>query len=185
MAELVNHTSLEVLDISSCGIGEEGIVAIAAALKTNTTLKKLCLYSRGQVISQRSEVEVLRMLLCNRTLSVIQLNQDSRGCPIPFYSMHICRCFRASQASVQTILMDTDPREFYGSIKRSPAIASIGIEGVSPLGQALINDSMKCASEILQLDQPPIAQGSIKVKVDDCATWTVDYTRKSITCPHF
>ena len=185
MAELVNHTSLEVLDISSCGIGEEGIVAIAAALKTNTTLKKLCLYSRGQVISQRSKVEVLRMLLCNRTLSVIQLNQDSRGCPIPFYSMHICRCFRASQASVQTILMDTDPREFYGGIKRSPAIASIGIEGVSPLGQALINDSMKCASEILQLDQPPIAQGSIKVKVDDGATWTVDYTRKSITCPHF
>ena len=38
MAELVNHTSLEVLDISSCGIGEEGIVAIAAALKAQKAL---------------------------------------------------------------------------------------------------------------------------------------------------
>ena len=120
------------------------------------------------------------MLLYNRTLSVIQLNQDSRRCPIPFYSMHIHQCFRASQASVQTILMDTDPREFYGGIKRSPAIARIGIEGVGPLGQALIHDNMKCASEILQLDQPPIAQGRIELKVDDGATWTVDYTRKSI-----
>ena len=42
LAEALSHTSLQEINISYCGIGEDGMEAISSALKTSTTLK--CLY---------------------------------------------------------------------------------------------------------------------------------------------
>ena len=36
LAGVLNKTQLEEMNISGCGIGEEGIVALASALRTNT-----------------------------------------------------------------------------------------------------------------------------------------------------
>ena len=47
LAVALGHTSLQEIDISDCGIGEEGMVALSSALKTNTTLKRLKAYGNN------------------------------------------------------------------------------------------------------------------------------------------
>ena len=177
IARLINKTSLEFLDVGNCGIGEEGVTELSAKLRTNTTLRKLGLYSDKQVLTQRSETELSRMLLQNRTLSVLEVNQNHMKYWYNLYSDRVCRRFELSQPSMQCLGID---REVYRAIKISPLIASIGVDGTSNLGQAITSGDMELAGEILQLNQLPHGKGEIKLNMDDGTIWTVDYNRKKV-----
>jgi hypothetical protein len=178
LSRFINQTALEVLDISSCGIGEEGMVAVASALRTNTTLRKLCLYSRGSVISQRSELELSRMLLQNRILSVMQVNQSLQGVPAFFYSARQVRSFRLSQETTDTLMNEMCQSEFYNAVKTSPIVRSIAVDCSSSLGQILMSGHMEVAGNILQVQKPPTAKGQIDLLIpSEEKVWTVDYGR--------
>jgi hypothetical protein len=153
LSRFINQTALEVLDISSCGIGEEGMVAVASALRTNATLRKLCLYSRGSVISQRSELELSRMLLQNRNLSVVQVNQRLLECPALFYSAEPIRCFRLSQETADILLDEMGPGEFYSAVRMSPIVRSVAVDSSSSLGQILVSGNMEVAGNILRVQK--------------------------------
>ena len=181
IAKLINQTSLEVLDIGNCGIGEGGIAAIAASLRTNTTLKRLGLYSDNQVLTQHSETELSRLLLQNRTLCVLQVNQNH---PIDWpglYRDRVNRRFAISQASMQCLMMNTDAREVYRAVKVSSVIASVEVDRTSSLGQAIDSGNTELAADILQLDKLPLGKGRIKLNMDDGKSWTVDYHRKCVS----
>jgi hypothetical protein len=178
LSRFINQTVLEVLDISSCGIGEEGMVAVASALRTNATLRKLCLYSRGSVISQRSELELSRMLLQNRNLSVVQVNQRLLECPALFYSAEPIRCFRLSQETADILLDEMGPGEFYSAVRMSPIVRSVAVDSSSSLGQILMSGHMEVAGNILQVQKPPTAKGQIDLLIpSEEKVWTVDYGR--------
>ena len=81
LAGLINQTSIEVLDISSCGVRERGMVTLASNLTTNTILKRLNLYS-SDVISEYSEIELTKMLIRNKTLKVLDVNQNTWHMPM-------------------------------------------------------------------------------------------------------
>ena len=177
LAELINQTLIQDLDIGSCNVGEEGMVAIASALRTNTTLKKLSLYSPTH-ISQQSEVELTKMLLQNTTLMVLQVKQN-HALPLPLSSFNVFRNFKLSQVSTVTLLEDTSADEFYCGVKMSSIIASIGIDHASLLGQALWSGNKDAAADILQLHQPPEGEGNIQLHMSG-NTWSVDYRSKCI-----
>ena len=180
IARFINKTPLELLDIGNCGIGERGIAAIAGSLQTNTTLRRLGLYSDNQVLTQYSEAELLRMLVENETLSALHVNLNSRMYWCDLHSNSVYRTFIISQASMQCLMIDLDAREVYRAIKISPLIASIGVDRTSNLGQAITSGDMELAGEILQLNQLPHGKGKIKLNMDDGTIWTVDYNRKKV-----
>ena len=137
MARLINHTSVQVLDISSCSVGEKGIVAVATALTANTTLKKLNLYS-PDVISGHSEIEVAKLLIKTSTLKVLYVNQNPRVLPLSSlnFENHLS-IFRVSQTLTQILLNSVSTTALYCRIKMSSIIANIEVCRTSPLGQAL------------------------------------------------
>ena len=178
VAKLINQTSLKVLDISDCGIREDGIVAIAAALMTNTTLNKISLHSRNQIISQTSELEISKAILKNKTLTVLRVNQNPKVYQSLFYSNKVNRYFKISQISMQSIRMERE--EFYHAVKMSSVISTVDLDEHSTLGRALDSENVELAVEILQLGKLPAGKGVIELKIDG-AIWKVDYERKSVS----
>ena len=171
LAKLINETSLTDLDIGNCHIREKGVVAIAIALRTNVTLRRLGLYQQ-QALTQHSKVELSRMLLQNRTLSFFKMNKHQ--------SDDIRRRFYMSHAIIQTILTDMNPNEFYYAIKVSRIIAGIEVNNGSPLGHALISSNMKLAEDLLQLHISPNGYDRVELNVDGDKFWEVDYDNKRI-----
>ena len=178
LAQMINQTSLEILDIGNCGIGEEGVAEIAAAMQTNTTLKRLGLYCDNELLTQCSERELSKMLLHNRTLSVLEVNQHKW---MFFYNNTVDRSFKISIASMDSLLVDHDAREVYHAVKVSSIIYSIGVDRASSLGQALDSGNFERARDILQLNEPPNGKGRIIVNMDNGNSWTVNYVRQHIT----
>ena len=181
IAKLINQTSLEILDIGNCGIGEGGIAAIAVSLITNTTLKRLGLYSDNQVLTRHSETELSRLLLQNRTLCFLQVNQNHPMEWPGLYGDRVHRRYAISQASMQCLAMNTDARDVYHAVKVSSVIASVGVDRTSSLGQAIDSGNMELAADILLLDKLPMGKGRIKLNMDDGKSWTVDYHRKCVS----
>ena len=179
LAEMINQTALQTLDISSCGLEERGIVALALALRSNTTLKKLNLYSQSE-ISQRSEMELARTLLRNIILVGLGVNQNKRHFPPLFHiDDYDLRRFKVTKTSTSIIINDTSPCIFYAGVKNSPIIASIEIDSTTSLGQALWAGNMEEAAEILQLHQPPVVDKTLTIHMSG-NTWTVNYRTKHI-----
>ena len=162
MAEAINNTSLEALDISNCQVGERGMVAIASALTTNKSITFLKLDSNHE-ITQCSELAFTKMLLRNTTLKSMQVN-------IPLFHVH--------QDTAQT-LQDESASDFYHDIKMSSIILIVETPSSSGLGQALWSGNMKEAEEILQLHQPPSGVSIICLRMST-NSWLVDYDRRTI-----
>ena len=180
LAEYINRTSLQVLDISTCNIGEHGMVAIATALRANTTLRKLSLYSPEQVITQRSEVALAKALVHNRTLKYIQVNQNLRYHYSPFYMDKNLRTFNITLKATLALLEEYSSSELYNSVKMSSTVSSIAVDFASPLGRVLLSGDMSTAANILLLHQPPFGKGKISLHMLD-NTWSVNYDRKCVT----
>ena len=179
LAEYLNRTSLQVLDIGSCGIGEQGMVAIASALRANTTLRKLCLYSCETIITQHTEVALGKALLSNNTLRVLQVNQNLNYHFYPFFMSRECRTFDMSLDTVQTLLKETSAQELYDAVKMSSIISSVGVDRASPLGQALWSGDLSRAAEILLLHPSPSGKETVTLHMLD-NTWSVNYDRKCV-----
>ena len=162
VARLINHTSIQVLDISSCSVGEKGIEAVASALTANTTLKKLNLYS-PDVLSEHSVIELANMLITNSTLKELDVNCN-------FHSSS----FKVSLTSTQTLMNRVSTTGFYCGIKMSSIIKSIKVCRTSCLGQALWSNNMKEAEDILQLHIPPTGEGRKWLHMSG-NTWVIDY----------
>ena len=180
LAEYINRTSLQVLDISTCNIGEHGMVAIATALRTNTTLRKLSLYSPEQVITQRSEVALAKALVHNRTLKYIQVNQNLLYHYSPFYMDNNLRTFNITLKATLALLEEYSSSELYNSVKMSSTVSSIAVDFASPLGRVLLSGDMSTAANILLLHQPPFGKGEISLHMLD-NTWSVYYDGKCVT----
>ena len=180
LAEVINETAIQTLDISSCDVEEQGIVALALALRANTTLKKLNLYSLNK-ITQRSELELARALLHNTTLISLCINQNPKFIPHPFHDSCGIHTFRVTHTSMLTLLRDTSTCLFNAGIKNSPIIDSIETDSTTSLGQALWAGNMEEAAEILQLHQPPLRHKTLTIhNIGSDKKWTVDYQTKSI-----
>jgi Ran GTPase-activating protein (RanGAP) involved in mRNA processing and transport len=180
LAGFINQTSIQVLDISSCNVGEEGTVAIASALRTNTILKKLSLYSPTP-ISQQSEVKLAKMLLQNSTLTVLAVNQppSQPTFTFPLYYSSSYRRFKVCRMSTQALLTETSTRELYQGIKVSPHISSVELDSASALGRSLWSGSMEEAADILLVHQPPRGEGQVNIHM--CGnTWEVDYRSECV-----
>ena len=166
MAKAINKISLESLDISNCQVGERGMVAIASALTTNTTITYLKLDSNDK-FTQCSELAFVKMLLRNTTLKFIQVYKKSTN-----------KCFYMHQDTAQT-LQDASASDFYHAIKMSSAILMVEIPSSSGLGQALWSGNMKEAEEILQLHQPPSGVSIVCLRMS-ANRWLVDYVKRTI-----
>ena len=169
---------LEELIMRNCDIREDGIVALALALRANKTLKKLDLYSRNK-ISQRSEVELTKTLLQNTTLLSLCVNQNLELIPPSLHGSHTIHTFRVTAASMSTLLKDTSTSVFYAGIKNSPIISHIETDNTTSLGQALWAGNMEEAAEILQLHQPPVVDKTLTIHMSG-NTWTVIYWTKCV-----
>ena len=179
LAEMINQTAIQTLDISSCDVEERGIVALALALRANTILKKLNLYSQSE-ISQRSEMELARTLLHNSILNGLGVNQNKGHFPPSFHiNDYNLRRFKVTKTSTSIIVNDTSPCTFYAGVKNSPIIASIEIDSTTSLGQALWAGNMEEAAEILQLHQPPVVGKTLTIYMSG-NTWTVNYRTKCV-----
>ena len=73
LAEVLNTTQLEEMNVSGCGIGEEGIVVLASSLRTNTTLNHLAI--GGNQITEHGKSVLAEALTENKTLKTL----DTRG----------------------------------------------------------------------------------------------------------
>ena len=178
VARLINHTSVQVLDISSCNVGEKGIEAVATALTANTTLKKLNLYS-PDVLSEHSERELAKLLIKNSTLKMLDVNQNPQWLPFPLdFNSHFS-IFKVSLSLTQTLMTSVSTTDFYCGIKMSSIIANIEVCRTSPLGQALWSNNMKEAEDILQLHLPPTGEGRKELHMSG-NRWLIDYVRSRI-----
>ena len=205
LAVALNHTSLRGIDISCCGIGDEGMVALFSALSTNTTLQYLNIYGndgrdKGIIalssalktntslihlevslkiienepdyavlweISGHSQVALARAIIQNTTLTSLN-----------------CTCLwlhgslKFTREVTQELLKDTST--FYTGIKRSPIVQRISIDRTSSLGEALWSGNMEEAAEILELNQPPAVEKTLKIKMSN-NTWEVDYGARKVS----
>ena len=73
LAEILNQTQIQDLHVAGCGIGEEGIVALANALSTNTTIK--CLSIGGNEISKCGQDALIEALSKNIVLSTLNIQK--------------------------------------------------------------------------------------------------------------
>ena len=181
IAELINKTFIEILDISNSNVREKGMVAIASALITNTTLKRLSLHS-PDVISQNSEIELGKMLLKNTTLKLLAVHHDQYRdlCRhLTVYKKDTFSTFKMPKELTLTLTSVLSSDEFYCGVKMSPIIASIEIDSASSLGKALWSNNMKEAEDILLLHHLPTGEGHIDVIMGDDA-WTVNYANGTI-----
>lgn len=72
LSEMIKiNSTLTSLDLSRCGIGDEGCKIIADALQTNSTIIKLCLI--GNKIGDEGCKTLADMLKVNTTLKILQL----------------------------------------------------------------------------------------------------------------
>ena len=172
VATFINKTSIEVLDISNCDVRENGIVAIASALLTNTKLRRINLYS-PEVISRNSEIELAKLLIKNTTLKVLHINQNPILTPLSVFISSHSR-FYVSHSSTCELMGSYDTNIFYHGLKMSSFIASIEIPKASSLGLALWKHKMDDAVDILKLKQLPFGERRMKLCMSG-NTWTIDY----------
>ena len=71
LADILNQTHIQDLHVAGCGIGEEGVVALANALSTNTTIK--CLSIGGNEISKCGQDALIEALSKNTVLSTLNM----------------------------------------------------------------------------------------------------------------
>ena len=74
LAEILNQTHIQDLHVAGCGIGEEGLVALANALSTNTTIK--CLSIGGNEISKCGQDALIEALSKNTVLSTLNIQNQ-------------------------------------------------------------------------------------------------------------
>ena len=72
--EILNQTQIQDLHVAGCGIGEEGVVALANALSTNTTIK--CLSIGGNEISKCGQDALIEALSKNTVLSTLNIQNQ-------------------------------------------------------------------------------------------------------------
>ena len=82
LAEILNQTHIQDLNVAGCGIGEEGVVALANALSTNTTIK--CLSIGGNEISKCGQDAIIEALSKNTVLSTLNIQKIYYGREIAF-----------------------------------------------------------------------------------------------------
>ena len=82
LAEILNQTQIQDLHVAGCGIGEEGVVALANALSTNTTIK--CLSIGGNKISKCGQDAIIEALSKNTVLSTLNIQKMYYGRKIAF-----------------------------------------------------------------------------------------------------
>ena len=75
LAELLNQTQLQDLNIACCGIGEEGIISLTSALRTNTTIKHLAIGANK--ISKQGQNALVESFSKNVTL--VSLDITGKG----------------------------------------------------------------------------------------------------------
>ena len=178
LATMINQTTIQKLDISCCNVEEDGITALASALRANTTLKKLNIYSRDK-ISDQSELELARMLVHNATLSSLCVNQNPNQLPFHFHGSYNSPTFRITRISTQSLLTDISVSVFYAGIKNISVIKVLEIDNTTSLGQALWAGNVEEAAEILQLHQPPLGNNTLTIHMSG-NKWRVDYRAKCI-----
>ena len=165
LAEMLNDTQIQKLDITYCRIPEDGIVALSQALSTNTTLKHLTI--EGNDNNQRGQEALARAILQNTTLTSLKTTSPWSHPELDVFTREVTR----------ELLKDTGT--FYASIKRSPIIQHISIDRTSSLGEALWSGNMEEAAEILELNQPPAVEKTLKIEMSN-NTWEVDYGARTV-----
>ena len=162
LAEILNETQIQTLDITHCHIPEDGIVALFQALSTNTTLKHLAI--GGNDNNQRGQEALARAILQNTTLTSLKTTSP---CELHVFTREV----------TQELLKNIST--FYTSIKRSPIVQHISIDKTSSLGEALWSGNMEEAAEILELNQPPVVEKTLTIKMSN-NTWEVDYGARKV-----
>ena len=157
LAEALNQTSLEELDISHCNIGDNGILALAQALSTNTSLETLNTKTSKAITTQTQDT-LERALLQNTSLTSLSVNiphnNKSNTEFLLYQQLRVFDLKRYELTYEATQRLREDPN-FYSGIKNSKLITSIVIDRTTSLGEALWSGNMEQAAEILQLNQPP------------------------------
>ena len=197
LAEALSHTSLQEIDISYCGIGEKGMVALSSALTTNTTLKQLGI--SGNNSRDEGIIALSSALTTNMTLTHLKVSFRAYQWSWPGISGHgqLALARAILQNTTLTSLTDgwgsrphvftrevtreflKDTSTFYASIRRSPIVQHISIDRTSSLGEALWSGNMEKAAEILELNQPPAVEKTLKIKMSN-NTWEVDYGARKV-----
>ena len=187
LAEALNSSSLQELNISSCAVYDSGIEALATALTSNITLTHLDIrlqpYPFFSQISHSDWVQgckqlFARALLQNRTLTRLLIDND-------YSSPSICclhhsdkdnnrKGFMITGSVTQALLKHTSTGTFYAGVKVSPIISCIEITRDTSLGAALWSGDLEKAAEILQLHQPPAVEKTLTIHMSK-NSWTVDY----------
>ena len=153
---LTKTTSLELLILSNCSIGEKGIASLFASLTA-------------------------KMLLRNSTLKFLLVSQNAHWpTPFTFHGHQRGRMFKISQEST-TSLLNTDASEFYYGTKMSGSsiIENVEIPSTSELGHALWSGNMTEAATILELHQSPTGVGKINFHMSG-NMWLLDYAKETI-----
>ena len=75
LAEILNETQLQELDVSCCYILQDGIVALSLAFSTNTTLEYLAI--GGNCINEHGQKALARALIRNTTLTILDISACS------------------------------------------------------------------------------------------------------------
>ena len=157
LAEALNQTSLEELDISHCNIGDNGILALAQALSTNTSLETLNAKTSKAITTQTQDA-LERALLQNTSLTSLSVNipcnNKSNTEFLLYQQLRVfdLKIYELTYEATQRLREDPN---FYSGIKNSKLITSIVIDRTTSLGEALWSGNMEQAAEILQLNQPP------------------------------
>ena len=114
LAEVLNQTQLQSLDVSCCGIGEEGIVALASALSTNTTIKHLAIGANQ--ISIRGQECLVTGLQKNSTLVSLDIQTNN-----------------SAMLGIIVSFVEGEEEFIYG-IHEQSSITKVIIDGCTPLG---------------------------------------------------
>jgi hypothetical protein len=118
LAELLNQTQLQDLNLAGCGITEEGIVALASAISTNTTIKHLAI--GGNQISVHGQEMFIEALSKNRTL----VSLDIQTCEMK-YQREFIKSFAG------------DEENFVRRIDEVSSLTKVVLDGCTPFGTRL------------------------------------------------
>ena len=116
LAKFLNQTQLQSLNIACCGIGEEGIVALASALSTNTTIKHLAVGANQ--ISTSGQKALIESFTKNTSLFSLDIQSD-----------------RDVFRSIASFSEDED--DFICKLEQVSCITKLIIDASIPLGKCL------------------------------------------------
>jgi hypothetical protein len=133
LAELLNQTQLQDLNLAGCGITEEGIVALASAISTNTTIKHLAI--GGNQISAHGQKIFIEALSKNRTLVCLDI-QTREMQTHPRIILPDCKGSTLEQ-NCYIITSFKDEENFIRRIDEVSSLTKVVLDGCTPFGTRL------------------------------------------------